>query len=300
MTKLTCDVVQDILPLYAEGLASGDSRRLVEAHLEICDACRKQLDAMRSHEEFPADTDAEPLRRLKRLLQRKKAQTVVMSVLAALCTVVIVIGYLVSPVYIPYSMETVALTQNSDGTVLAAFGNGATGYGVSDSPADDGSGMVYHIAAWDSVWGRTVNKNVTSNTVLNPEGQKAAAVYYYETDGSGERLIAGTPQNPSGVVIRQPRLLLCSAAAMGLTVICGAAAWLLRGRKCARNNMLKALLVPVSYLLSQLCVMGLAGTSHSPIHDFFTILLVMLPVYTALLLLVWLVSRRQNAHMQRT
>lgn len=38
--KLSCDIVQDLLPLYTDGVCSGDSRRAVEAHLEGCPACR--------------------------------------------------------------------------------------------------------------------------------------------------------------------------------------------------------------------------------------------------------------------
>lgn len=44
--------------------------------------------------------------------------------------------------------------------------------------------------------------------VLNPDGEKVSAVYYYETDGSGEILLYGEQQNPSGVLIKQPKLML--------------------------------------------------------------------------------------------
>ena len=39
--KLDCELIQDLLPLYAEGLCSPASRRAVEEHLCECESCRR-------------------------------------------------------------------------------------------------------------------------------------------------------------------------------------------------------------------------------------------------------------------
>ena len=39
--KLDCELIQDLLPLYAEGLCSPASRRAVEEHLSECEHCRR-------------------------------------------------------------------------------------------------------------------------------------------------------------------------------------------------------------------------------------------------------------------
>ena len=39
--KWNCDLIQDLLPLYEEGLCSPSSRQAVEEHLGECDACRR-------------------------------------------------------------------------------------------------------------------------------------------------------------------------------------------------------------------------------------------------------------------
>ncbi len=44
--KLDCDVIRDLLPLYAEDIASDSSRKLVDAHLEECGECRKTYEEM--------------------------------------------------------------------------------------------------------------------------------------------------------------------------------------------------------------------------------------------------------------
>lgn len=38
--KLSCDIVQDLLPLYEDGVCSPDSRSAVEEHLKTCPQCR--------------------------------------------------------------------------------------------------------------------------------------------------------------------------------------------------------------------------------------------------------------------
>lgn len=38
--KLTCDIVQDLIPLYADGICSQGSRSAVEEHLKTCPTCR--------------------------------------------------------------------------------------------------------------------------------------------------------------------------------------------------------------------------------------------------------------------
>ena len=40
---MNCEIVRDLLPLYADGLCSEESRRAVEEHLKSCEACRKLL-----------------------------------------------------------------------------------------------------------------------------------------------------------------------------------------------------------------------------------------------------------------
>lgn len=47
---MTCERIEELLPLFAEGDMAGDDRRMVEAHLEGCAACRESLVVYRSIE----------------------------------------------------------------------------------------------------------------------------------------------------------------------------------------------------------------------------------------------------------
>ena len=48
--KITCDVIQDLMPSYIDGILSEDSRALVEEHMGICQECRKMYEIMKEEQ----------------------------------------------------------------------------------------------------------------------------------------------------------------------------------------------------------------------------------------------------------
>lgn len=72
--KLSCDVVQDLLPLYIDGVCSADSRQLVDAHLAECDDCRRVLaDLQESETEAQFQAEAKAVIRAHNKHQSKTA-----------------------------------------------------------------------------------------------------------------------------------------------------------------------------------------------------------------------------------
>ena len=47
--KMECEVIRDLLPLYAEKIASPATNALVEQHLAECPDCRAQLEQMEKY-----------------------------------------------------------------------------------------------------------------------------------------------------------------------------------------------------------------------------------------------------------
>jgi hypothetical protein len=283
--EVTCKIIKDILPLYVENIASDDTRILVEEHISWCESCKKQLGEMNFSNNLPIDTDTAPLRKLKAILRKKKIHTIFFSAMLTMVTAVVVMAVLTAPKFIPYSESTVSFIENDNGAVLAIFGDEVSGYNINRHPADDNSGYVYHMTAWDTTWNRYIGKNPANNTVLNPDGKIVAAVYYYLTDGSDDILIYGKDQNPGGGVRTLPRLFLTYyfMLALALAIICGIAMLVFRRHENVRNVILIILLLPVSYLLGHLCIKGLYAPSYSATRDFFAILLVMIPLYIVFL-----------------
>ena len=44
--KISCEIAEDLLPLYLEDTCSKDSRAALEEHLQGCPACRAKLERM--------------------------------------------------------------------------------------------------------------------------------------------------------------------------------------------------------------------------------------------------------------
>ena len=51
--RITCDVIQDLMPSYVDGILSEDSRALVEEHMGTCQECRKMLEIMSRRNVIP-------------------------------------------------------------------------------------------------------------------------------------------------------------------------------------------------------------------------------------------------------
>ena len=46
--RISCEVIQDLLPLYVDKACSEDSTGLVEEHMAECESCRLTYDAMKT------------------------------------------------------------------------------------------------------------------------------------------------------------------------------------------------------------------------------------------------------------
>ena len=47
MEKISCNVYQDILPLYVDDVVSDETREFVADHLQKCASCRAELAKMK-------------------------------------------------------------------------------------------------------------------------------------------------------------------------------------------------------------------------------------------------------------
>lgn len=282
--KISCNVIRDILPLYAEDMASQDTRDLVEDHTASCENCKKRLEEMRTFEEPPVDTDIAPLRNIQNTLRRKKLQTIIFSILVTLVFAVVTIAYLTTPAYLSYNEDAVSIIEKDDGTVLLNFSEEVAGFDVTEYPAEDNSGYVYDITTWETIWHQKISRSNLENTVLNPNGETVSSIYYYNTDGSENTLIYGDPIT-DGSVMTLPRLVLSYYLlfAVGFSIICGIGWVLFRKNEKIRNGLEKIILLSISYVFAHFLIKGLHSATYLAGRDFYLILLVTISLYFALL-----------------
>jgi len=105
-----CDVIQDLIPLYYDEVASEGSRDLVDEHVKDCTACAEVLAKLNesSKAEILGDGNVEigALKKMKRRIHRKIA---VITIAAASCTAILIWMMFTWMIPIPFSDENIVV-----------------------------------------------------------------------------------------------------------------------------------------------------------------------------------------------
>lgn len=132
MKGMNCNIIKDILPLYVDNVVGEDTKKLVEAHLENCEACRKEAALLKKEVMIPESQaarvqDAEPLKAFKKKWRNKKA---IVSLLSVVVAVGIMIGLLSFMTYhysvVPYDSSLITV-EETDGQVYAVYHGDSVG-----------------------------------------------------------------------------------------------------------------------------------------------------------------------------
>lgn len=89
MEKIKCDIIQDLIPSYVDGICSEATRECVEEHMESCEECRKMAALCRENELSGERMEQKELNGLKRIRQLIKYKGIACSGL-----VVFILGYM--------------------------------------------------------------------------------------------------------------------------------------------------------------------------------------------------------------
>ena len=318
-----CSIVQDLLPLYAEDMLREETKKYVDGHLAQCEACRTELTALKTEDVTPASVSAQPLRDLKRQLQRKKLTAVLLAVALALTLATAGFAYLTAPQYLPYDETEWMITRSpralADGSIMAdelTDLSGIESISVNlltpvsgtkvTSTQDPNSGKtIYFITAWRTpldTWCGTFDVSDTgdhaqreANALLNALGETESARTLFTLDATNCTAIYYSPNNGQddvllcgsrdGGVISLPRLALgyYVLLSLALFITLGIAFFICRRKKVGKMLGYLAL-IPASYLAGHLLVKGFTTTSYQMQRDFSLIILTAALLYAAALL----------------
>ncbi|MCD7829242.1 MAG: zf-HC2 domain-containing protein [Clostridiales bacterium] len=89
MNPITCNIIRDLLPLYAEGEASADTQALVEEHLAECPACAAQLEELKAPLAVPLETEQRIMARLRRKRRNRLIRNGIIAVILVALLVVL-------------------------------------------------------------------------------------------------------------------------------------------------------------------------------------------------------------------
>lgn len=138
---LTCAVVRDLLPAYAEGLTAPETNQAVEAHLAICPDCAARLAAMRAPEPEPTET-AKEVDYLKKVKRRGWKRVT----LAVLLTVLVLLGALAAKLFVigsPADAEAMSMgLWTDDGALQVEVSSAASAKAYWDWKTETADGIV--------------------------------------------------------------------------------------------------------------------------------------------------------------
>ncbi len=279
MSKVNCNIIKDILPLYLDRVVSDDTNALVKEHLLHCDQCNKELSLLKSSLSVPevVITEKDDIAVLKKIgldIRKKRVFTGILSAVITAVVIILSFAYLTAPEYIPYSASFELITANeSNGSVTLSF--------TGEYELTQREHGVYDISLYHTVWNKLFDTTRKQIITVNPNGEQVKTIYYVSNGGQEDTVIYGENPIEHGGVVTLPRLflnyylLIAAFTALVLTVLL----LLFRKRQKSKSIIAAILFVPVSYLVSHLLITGFDATSYSATRDFYLILLLVIPIY---------------------
>ena len=294
--KITCSVIQDLLPLYAENLACDDTRRLVEEHIDLCPNCQSELKKIKRLPTAPSSgSDRRSLAGMRRYLFRQRLLAACLAAALLLAIGLSALAVITTPIYFPYAKDQVSVTAGENGAVTVRFAPEITHrevYQVYDEEADARSVTLW---TWTTRLDRWRNAKGAEPVVLTPrEGEGLNLWYCFE--GAEDHLIYGKiPQGQEGQ-IHLPRLALTYYLLIALATagVLGILLLLLQKYKWPRRILWAILPLPLCYIAAQIMVKGFDFSSYAMLRDIQYILWIALPLYMASLTAIFLIRRRRE------
>ncbi|MBQ7992287.1 MAG: zf-HC2 domain-containing protein [Solobacterium sp.] len=259
-----CEIVKDLLPLYAEGMTSPSSNELIEEHLKTCKECQEALDALRS-DVMAQDELSEkelPLKEFSKTFRKKKRGLAVMIAALAASIVIALYALLSTPRYLGYA-QAVESTEETDGGILVHFKDDVRHIRTVTYTDPDGYETA-DLECWTSALDQLWKAPSAEDTLI-----RADKIWFRgNKDSMASDVQLYGPEEGGSKTLRRLALNFWFLAAGGLTVLGAIGGFLLRKTK-AGVILQKLTLIPLSWCLASMIVeRGINAATWSPVRDF--------------------------------
>lgn len=156
--KVSCNIIRDILPLYAEDMVSPDTRELVDGHLCECDACTKELGALKKAEKVPVEVDIASLKRVGDTIRRRRILTAITAVMTVLTVFVTSVIFMMTPYYLTAEQAIEGVELREDGGLAIDKANGIVGHAGFGYRVETHYGHLFHTTRYDWLMGKLEDK----------------------------------------------------------------------------------------------------------------------------------------------
>ena len=139
-----CDMIKDLLPLYADDVCSDESRKAVEEHINSCPDCKAELEKLRKNVTVVPQKDGEVLKRIKKRLRIEKLAVGLISAAVLVFALIGTLFYLInsesSMDVERYDIPNNVYVSEVDGMLLLCIKGGAASFDSIYPTFSDSSG----------------------------------------------------------------------------------------------------------------------------------------------------------------
>lgn len=149
-----CDIVKDLLPLYADDVCSEESRKLVAEHIAICGECKAELEKMGKNITISAENDIKVMKRIKKRIRIEKIVAVAFSAIMVVGLALGVLTYLINTTESvdaqKYNIQENVYVVERDGELWLGINEGASNYDFIVPTLSDSDGNHFGYGEFDS------------------------------------------------------------------------------------------------------------------------------------------------------
>ena len=146
--KVSCDIIRDLLPLYAENMVSQASRDMVDEHLRGCGECTGELGRLQKTEIIVPETDVSGMKRVEKAICTRRLLAVATAVLAVLSIFAWLWGFMNAPVYLSAEDAIVSVEQQADNALTVDYYDYVRGWTGIGYPGCQ-RGVICSTTRWD-------------------------------------------------------------------------------------------------------------------------------------------------------
>lgn len=204
-----CKLIQDLLPLYHDGVCSGESREIIDEHLSDCAECTKALGEIRKAESIDRFRETQKADSLKKIKRKLLCKQIIITIAAIFTAAAILFGVSMPLMSDLHTVKAEDISVHMIDGDLVCRVRGSFPRGANIKNVETSSGNYYMFFSVDeSKWDRLVMPNDKYTELVLAFGEKGSQnierIYYYPGDDTGIEMLS---EEELGKIIEQSALM---------------------------------------------------------------------------------------------
>ncbi len=281
--KLSCNIIQDILPVVVEDLASEDTVKLINDHIETCPKCNEEyMELKASKISYKAINKSEtvPLKSISRKLKNKNIYIGLLSALIICLSLVIALNIATKPIPLSY-MEAIESTKVENEKLFIEFKPKVSNYSIVSYESN------HDIMAWKTNVSNFFDSGEPKNTVINIDDEKSTTVNYISQVDELDKLLYGKADYKGQITLPRLAMNYYLFAMTSIFIIATFLYFIFKNTDKIKKIVKIIIIFTLSYVLGHISIFGGSGTTHHIIRDLYFVIVSCILFFSIIILLVY-------------